>query len=394
MKKIFGLERNIFFLGLVSFFNDFSSEMVFSVMPAFFISVLKTGAGALGFAEGIAEAASNLVKVYSGRFSDAIQKRRIFTTVGYTISVFTRPFYILAASVGAVVGLRLTDRIGKGLRDAPRDALIALSTPHERSGRSFGYHRAMDTLGGILGPLAAYFILANFPGAFNTVFITAFVVGIAAIASIAFVKEVGATVLGPDRGNGLSRKAVVYIISVFVLSVGTLPIIILLLKTQDLGIAPSVIPLFYSVYSLTYALFSIPAGRMADRLHSAPVITTGYLFLLAGYSALAFSSSVFSLVAGLLAIGMFAAFTDGVQRSHLSHLVGFAKKGTGYGYLNAAAGLGALVAGAGGGYLWEAYGPATALAVAGVFVILGLAIFLIGGDGKAEPQSAILGKPV
>src|ERR1039458_8455838 len=182
--RILGLPRNVFFLGLTSFFNDFSSEMVASVFPAFFISVLKAGAESLGLVEGVAEAASNLIKVYSGRWSDRIEKRKVFAIVGYTLSVFTRPFYVFAGSVGAVIGLRLTDRIGKGLRDPPRDALISLSTPKKEMGRSFGYHRAMDTLGAIVGPLVAYIVLSYNPAAFNSVFIIAFVVGLAAIASL------------------------------------------------------------------------------------------------------------------------------------------------------------------------------------------------------------------
>ena len=161
--RILGLPRNVFFLGLTSFFNDFSSEMVASVFPAFFISVLKAGAESLGLVEGVAEAASNLIKVYSGRWSDRIEKRKVFAIVGYTLSVFTRPFYVFAGSVGAVIGLRLTDRIGKGLRDPPRDALISLSTSKEEIGRSFGYHRAMDTLGAIVGPLVAYIVLSYNP---------------------------------------------------------------------------------------------------------------------------------------------------------------------------------------------------------------------------------------
>src|SRR5450631_3614742 len=188
--RILGLPRNVFFLGLTSFFNDFSSEMVASVFPAFFISVLKAGAESLGLVEGIAEAASNLIKVYSGRWSDRIEKRKVFAIVGYTLSVFTRPFYVFAGSVGAVIGLRLVDRIGKGLRDPPRDALISLSTPEEEVGRSFGYHRAMDTMGAITGPLVAFLILRAYPGGFNSIFVTAFVIGLVAIASLTLVKDV------------------------------------------------------------------------------------------------------------------------------------------------------------------------------------------------------------
>ena len=187
--RILGLPRNVFFLGLTSFFNDFSSEMVASIFPAFFISVLKTGAESLGLVEGVADAASNLIKIYSGRWSDKIGQRKIFAVAGYTLSVFTRPFYVLAGSVGAVISLRLTDRIGKGLRDSPRDALISLSTTKEESGRSFGYHRAMDTLGAIIGPLVAFVVLSYYPMAFNSVFIIAFIVGLLAIASLWLVQD-------------------------------------------------------------------------------------------------------------------------------------------------------------------------------------------------------------
>ncbi len=389
-RRVAGVERNVFFLGLTSFLNDFSSEMVFSAMPAFFLSVLKTGAASLGFVEGVAEAAANFMKIYSGRASDFIQKRKIFAVVGYSISVATRPFYMIVGSVFGVGALRVTDRVGKGLRDAPRDALIALSAPREESGRSFGYHRAVDTLGGILGPLAAYAVLTMYPGAFDVVFMAAFAVGVLAVASLGFVREIGTVALGA-RGNGkkLSARVIMYLVSVFVLSMGTIPVIVLLLKSQDLGIPLSSIPLFYAVYNVTYALFSLPAGRMADRIHSAPVITVGYLFLLTGYATLALSSSAMSLVGGLLLIGMFSAFTDGVQRSHLSHLTESSEKGTGYGYLNAAVGFGALIAGIAGGFLWQNSGPEVALAAASGAVVLGLLLFHIGGDGHERTKAGV-----
>jgi MFS family permease len=167
--------------------------MVASIFPAFFISVLKSGAESLGLVEGVADATSNLIKIYSGRWSDRLERRKVFAVVGYTLSVFTRPFYVLAGSVGAVMGLRLTDRIGKGLRDSPRDALISLSTPKEETGRSFGYHRAMDTAGAVVGPLVAYFVLLYNPTAFNSVFIVAFIVGLLAIVTLWLVQDIRQT---------------------------------------------------------------------------------------------------------------------------------------------------------------------------------------------------------
>jgi MFS family permease len=367
--RILGLPRNVFFLGLTSFFNDFSSEMVASVFPAFFISVLKAGAESLGLVEGIAEAASNLIKVYSGRWSDRIEKRKVFAIVGYTLSVFTRPFYVFAGSVGAVIGLRLTDRIGKGLRDPPRDALISLSTPKEEMGRSFGYHRAMDTLGAIVGPLVAYIVLSYNPAAFNSVFIIAFVVGLAAIASLWLVRDIRKTlaIRRVEAPAGFSRRVYGYFVSVFILSVGTLPMAVLLLKTRDLGL---------TISNVSYALLSWPAGRASDAWGTGKIIVIGYGFLMLGYLVLVVSSSPVILVVGFLLVGVFSAFTDGVQRSHLSRLVEDRYKGTAYGYLNAAVGFGALIAGVAGGYVWQQFGDTTALIAGACVIAAGLAVFL------------------
>src|SRR3989344_3059120 len=176
MKRLLGIEKNVFFMGLVSFFNDFSNEMIVSVFPAFFQSVLKSGAASLGFIEGVADAFANLTKIYSGNLSDRIQKRKVLAIIGYIISVATRPFYLAVSIPAQVLGIRVVDRIGKGFREAPRDALLSLSSPQNELGRSFGFHRAMDSLGAIAGPLVAFFILRAFPDGFNTIFVTAFVI--------------------------------------------------------------------------------------------------------------------------------------------------------------------------------------------------------------------------
>jgi MFS family permease len=378
--RILGLPRTVFFLGLTSFFNDFSSEMVASVFPAFFVSVLKTGAESLGLVEGIAEGASNLIKIYSGRCSDRIERRKVFAVAGYTLSAFTRPFYVLAGSVGAVLGLRLVDRIGKGLRDSPRDALISLSTPKEEIGRSFGYHRAMDTLGAIIGPLVAYVVLSYNPMAFNSVFITAFVIGLLAIVSLWLVQDIRQTlqVRRVEAFAGFSRRVYGYLVSIFILSIGTLPIAVLLLKTRDLGIAVASIPLFYAISNMAYALFSWPAGWAADAWGTGKIIVIGYGFLILGYLVLVASSSTAILVLGFLLVGIFSAFTDGVQHSHLSHLVEDRYRGTAYGYLNAAVGFGALIAGIAGGFVWQRFSDATALITGACVIALGLAVFLFG----------------
>jgi MFS family permease len=352
--RIWGLPKNIFFLGLTSLFNDFSSEMVFSVFPAFFTTVLKAGARSLGLVDGIAEGLSNLFKIFSGNISDRFQRRKALVVAGYVLSVLTRPFYVFVSAVGGALGLRVLDRVGKGLRDAPRDAIISLSTPKEELGRSFGYHRAMDTLGSILGPLVAYLILRFYPLHFNAVFLTAFMVGIITILTLFFISDVRltlkkepATILAAF--GRLSPKFKLYALSVFVLSVGSLPIAVLLLTTQALGLIIADIPLFYMVYNLSYAGFSMAAGKMSDRLGARSVICLGYATLLIGYFVLNGAHSPWPLAGGFLILGLFPALTDGVQRSLAAQLSTEELRGGAMGLLNATIGMGALAAGVGGG---------------------------------------------
>lgn len=380
--KILGLQKNIFFLGLVSLFNDFSSEMVFSILPAFFVSVLGAGARSLGIVDGAAEAASNIFKIYSGVLSDKFQSRKPLVIMGYILSVATRPFYMAISSTFGVFGLRMMDRVGKGLRDSPRDAIISLSTKKEELGKSFGYHRTMDTIGAILGPLVAYFILRAFPQKFNYVFLVAFFVGILSILSLIFISDVAAAAMSAEkRANflsswkGMTKDFKIFILAIFVLSVGSLPVAVILLKTSSLGLAIANVPLFYMVYNLSYAAFSLPAGKISDRVGPKKIIFLGYIFLIITYVILNFSSNFFSLFVGFFLLGLFPAFTDGVQRSMASILSGAEKRGESLGWLNASYGMGALFAGSMGGFIWQAFGSGWAFVFSIVTVLAGLFIF-------------------
>ncbi len=386
-KQILGLPRNIFLLGLTSLFNDFSSEMVFAVFPAFFVSVLKEGAGALGLVDGIAEAFANILKIYSGVVSDRFQGRRTLVICGYLLSVMTRPLYGVVTTVSGALGLRLTDRAGKGLRDAPRDAIISLSAPREGLGRSFGYHRAMDTVGSILGPLVAYLILSNFRLRFNLVFGSAFFVGILAFPPLLLISDITLHTSAQDRGFAASWRQLSApfkgcVVAVFVLSIGSLPVTVLLLKTQTLGLRIADIPLFYMIYSVSYAAFSVPAGAASDQLGAREVIASGYLVLIMSYLLLAEARSMASATGAFLVLGLFPALTDGIERSLASQLTVQEMRGSAMGWLNAAAGLGSLLAGVGGGYLWQIYGPITAFVVAGTVVVVGLALLLSSRTGR------------
>jgi MFS family permease len=386
--KVFGLPRNIFLLGLTSLFNDFSSEMVFSIFPAFFTAVLKAGAQSLGLVDGIAEAASNFFKIYSGNISDRYQKRKPLIVAGYALSVLTRPCYVLFPSVAGVLGLRFLDRVGKGLRDSPRDAIISLSADRAALGMSFGYHRAMDTTGAILGPLAAYLLLRFFPLRFNLVFATAFIVGILAIFSLYFISDLTARVVANRLSLSASFMALparfkIFLLSIFLLSTGSLPVVVLLLKSSALHLTIADIPLIYMIYNLAYAVFSIPAGRVSDRLGAWMVIPVGYATLLIAYLALDLANGAWTLAGGFFLLGLFPALTDGVQRSLASQITGEEIRGVALGSLNAATGFGALLAGIGGGYLWQASGPSTTFLVASGLAVVGLLLFSYSKNAQA-----------
>ena len=383
-RKILGLPRNIFMLGMTSFFNDLSNEMILAAFPAFFTSVLKAGAASLGLVEGVADGAANLLRIYSGRLSDKIQRRRVFIFIGYGLSVIMRPFYMLTTSVTAVLGLRVTDRIGKGLREAPRDVIISASADKGEIGRSFGYHRAMDTAGGILGPLAAYFILLHWPASmgvagFNIIFAVAFGLGLIAVATIFFVQDVvgdkddhGKRLLSLATFHVMPRGFKIYLAAIFMFSIGSLPIAVILLTTTSIGLSIADIPLFYMIYSIAYASFSYSAGRMSDKIGTAKVLVFGYVVLLAGYIAIGISESAVFLGMAFVILGLFSAATDATQRAWTGRLVAFEQRGTAYGLFQAAVGFGAMIAGIGGGWLWQTYSPAVALFAAAGAIIAGM----------------------
>ncbi len=371
--------RNVLILGLTSFFNDVSSEMIVAIFPAFFVSVLKTGASSLGLVEGLANGASNLIKIYAGRLSDRLATRKPFIVLGYSLSVIIRPAYLLAGSLLPVLGLRFLDRVGKGLREGPRDAIISLSTKKEELGRAFGYHRAMDTLGAIVGPLIAYLILRQYPGGFHTVFITAFIIGIFAVLSTLFIKDV----IGDLSKKNITLGVIAnyppefkrYLIALFLLSVGSVPVAVLLLATQHVAsLTLASIPLFYMLYNLSYAAFSYLGGKLSDKHGAKDIILLGYIILLIGYAVLIYAKSTPILIMAFLVLGLFPALTDGVQRALASTLSPEESRGGAFGLVNATSGFGLLFAGVVGGYLWEQAGSVTALTVAGIFIVVGMLI--------------------
>jgi MFS family permease len=382
--KILGFRRNIFFLGLVSFFNDFSAEMVQSVMPVFLTVILGVSAEFIGFIEGAADALASVLKLFSGWFSDVVNRRKAPAIFGYMLSVGTRPFLALATNFGQVFALRLTDRIGKGFRDAPRDALIAESVERSDLGRSFGLHRTMDTLGATLGPLAAFFLLPVFGGSFRALFLFAFVIGLGALASFMFVKEKTRSALEPKKTLPKldfsllkkNKRFALVVLAIFVFGAGSLPILLLLLKATEAGVPTGAVPLVYLVYNLAFIFFAIPLGKLADRIGERFVVAGGFAVATVVYFSMAQTTNLAFTVALFALLGFYSAATDGVERTLAAKWLEPNILATGQGFLNMAVGFSSLIAGVIGGVLWTASGSSAALIYAGSLSLIGLFFFV------------------
>jgi len=382
-KKVFGFAPNVFWLGLVSFFNDFSNEMVKAVLPVFLTVTLGASAAFVGFLDGAADAMASFLRIFSGWLSDRINRRKKIVFWGYALSVLTRWLLVVVSSLGVVFALRVVDRLGKGLRDSPRDALITESVAKEELGKSFGFHRFMDALGGVAGPIAALITLSIVVQDYRKFFLVSGILGLFAIFSLLFIKDMrhpGAA--APKRRKfsltpmAFSPKFRYFLLSVFVFSLGFLPISLILLRAQSLNLADSFIPILYLIYALSYSFFAIPFGRLADRVSKKSVISAGFLVAIIAYVVLAFAASSVALIIALLLIGIYSALTDGVQRALAGTMLLENQIASGHGYLQATIGIGSLLAGTLGGLAWTRLSPSIALLSAAALMLAGFVLLM------------------
>ncbi|MDP1758504.1 MAG: MFS transporter [Thermodesulfovibrionales bacterium] len=405
-KKIIGLERNVFFTGLVSFFMDMSSEMIYPLVPIFLSSVLGVNKSVIGLIEGIAESTASLLKVFSGWFSDRIGKRKILLIVGYGISTLSRPIIALSTLWGHVLAFRFTDRFGKGIRGAPRDAIIAESTPHKDLGRSFGFHRGMDTLGAVIGPAIAFILLLLFTGNYRLVFWLSMIPGIIAVLIIVFfikeqkskraenqnsdAPELLAPGESPPHTGGFAEekrrpafranfdwrfKAFVAIATLF--AVGNSSDVFLILKATDAGIKERQIPIIYLCFNLVYALTAIPAGILSDRIGRKRIILAGFIlfgFIYWGFASASEQKHIWGL---FLLYGVFMGLTEGIQKAYLGTIIPDKFRATGYGIFNTFVGLAILPASIIAGWLWDNYGSHATFYYGSITAFLSAFLFIL-----------------
>ena len=396
-KKIIGLERNVFFTGLVSFFMDMSSEMIYPLVPIFLSSVLGVNKSVIGLIEGIAESTASLLKVFSGWFSDRIGKRKILLIVGYGISTLSRPIIALSTLWGHVLAFRFTDRFGKGIRGAPRDAIIAESTPHKDLGRSFGFHRGMDTLGAVIGPAIAFILLSLFTGNYRLVFWLSIIPGIIAVMIIVFfIKERGQGFKGSRDQVKVSEdknlnprtflpstprsfdwrfKAFVAIATLFAL--GNSSDVFLILKATDTGVKETQIPIIYLCFNLVYALTAIPAGILSDRIGRKRIILAGFIlfgFIYWGFASASEQKHIWGL---FLLYGVFMGLTEGIQKAYLGTIIPDKFRATGYGIFNTFTGIAIFPASVVAGWLWDKYGAHATFYYGSITAFLSALLFIL-----------------
>jgi MFS family permease len=390
-RRIAGLPRNVFWLGMVSLFNDIGSEMIFPVLPIFLRLGLGASMAAVGLIDGIAESSAGLVKIFSGAISDRFRRRRPLVVAGYALSNIAQPLIGLATSWQAVLPLRFFDRVGKGVRTPPRDAIIGDTVDAGTRGWAFGFHRAMDSAGGVLGPIITFAILAGLAAGrgepvaqlfsaaaakisdYRWVILAAAVPNAVAIGLIFLVHErtrVTAVVRRIQLGlpEGPFR---VMLAATTIFSLGNMSYSFLVLRSSDLGIPVVALPLVYLFFHLAQMLLSGPLGALSDRIGRRPVIGAGYVAFGVMCLGWMLARSPWHAIVLSALYGFSLACTEGAVRAYTVDLVPAERRGAALGALNGAMGLAALPASAVAGVLWTAVGPAAAFAWGAAFSLAG-----------------------
>jgi MFS family permease len=377
------IPATVWALGLVSLCMDLSSELVHGLLPVFMTTVLGAGMLAVGLVEGIAEATASIVKVFSGALSDRLGRRKPLLVLGYGLAALSKPLFPLAGSVPLVLGARFMDRVGKGIRGAPRDALIADVTPPEGRGAAYGLRQALDTVGAVLGPLAAIGLMLALASDIRSVLWVALLPAVLSVAVLVFfVREApGALAKGERRSwraiGELPRHYWAIVALGAVLTLARFSEAFLILRAQDAGIALAFVPVVLVVMNLVYTAVAYPAGVAADRGRHRELLVGGLAALIAADLALAASATPAALFAGVVLWGVHMGLTQGLLATLVADASPARLRGTGFGIFNLVSGVALLAASLLAGWLWSAYGaPATFYAGAAftAVALLGLAL--------------------
>jgi MFS family permease len=396
---IAGISRNVIVLGLVSLFQDASSEMLYPVVPMFLAAVLGAPMTVIGLIEGFAEFIASILKAVFGRLSDRFHRRRGFVSFGYGLSALSRPLLVLAQSWGIVMAARLLDRLGKGVRTSPRDALLAASAPDEHRGKVFGLHRAMDTIGAVVGPLLAIWLLAMTNNDYRFVFLIAVIPTALAFWLTFAVKEIktaGKSNATENRDTDHWSLTTDHFPSAYwkflaintVFFLGNSSDVFLILRAQDLGLTPQLAIFAYVVYNLAFAFLATPAGIVSDRLGRRRVMQIGFLIFAIVYAGFAFTTSTVLIWPLFALYGFYAAMTEGVSKAAIVDFVEPEHRGSAIGLFYMVTGMAMLFASSLAGWLWKELGAPMALGLSsGMATLASLIMF----GWKGSVKKSVLG---
>ena len=372
--RILSLNPNVFFLGIVSLLTDVSSEMIFTLVPLFLRNVLKAPFTTIGLIGGLSESTDAIFRIFSGWLSDKIGKRKLLAVLGYSISTVAKPFMYLASSWGAVLGVRFSDRVGKGIRTSSRDALIADSVSAGERGKGFGLHRAMDTSGAVLGLAIAAIIIYLVQGGglelsletYQWLVLAGVVPAVlAVIVLLVFVQERKKPMSGdisPQVGfrqaGGFDSRFKVFLAIMAVFTLGNSSDFFVILRAQNLEASLIHVVLMLVLFNVTYATVSLPAGVLSDRLGRRRVITLGWFIYALVYLGFAVASELWQIWLLFACYGIYYGIVEGVARAFVADLVAEEKRGIAYGLYHGVVGLTLLPASLLAGWLWQAYSPA------------------------------------
>ncbi len=386
------LPRNVWVLGFVSLFMDLSSEIYHALLPAFITLVLGLPATALGAIDGIAEATANFAKLFSGRFSDRSLRRKPWVMGGYGLAALSKPLFPLATTAPAVMLARFADRIGKGIRGAPRDAIVADETPREIRGRAFGLRQALDTVGALLAPLAAIGLMALLASDIRAVFWIAIIP-----AAISFLLA-WLALREPEQHLAPLKKSPFFhgfkqldpqtkrLLQVgFLFTLARFSEAFLILKGIDIGLTEALSPLTLAIFNLAYVALAYPAGALSDRMSPRSILVAGIIVLIAGNLVLAETNGFAGLVIGTVLWGAHMALTQGIFSRMIADSAPEQLRATSFGAFWFVSGIGGLLASLGAGWLWDRQGSAATFITSALVAAVALAMLMLLGDERSSP---------